>query len=318
MRHGSASPSRATSSRRAAPTLALYDLLLLKALTGVPALPRPARSLVTFGTAAIVIDEAGATTVDLSTSAATDLPAPTGITFAQIAGGSTVTLPDGSAYVVGGTRATGGASDRVLVLGKDGTVGFATLATPREGACATWVEGRGLVVVGGSATGPGVEVLAPGSVQSAPLAYAPDGVKGCGASTLDASHVLVAGGAGSPADISGAAPARVVDLACATGCVPAVWPGMMPLVRAESFTLAQDAVLVAGDDATGASRVFRATPAGTTGDPREGPAEERAPRRAADQGHRRDRGRRGPDRAVHRVASSARPRSASTTDEPTS
>jgi hypothetical protein len=243
--------------------LQLYDLLRLTTLTGIPALPRPARSLVVFGTAAIVIDEAGASTVDLTTNASSDLPAPAGATFAEIAGGTTVTLADGTAYVVGGTRTTGGPSSRVLVIAKDGNVGAATLATPREGACATWVEGRGLVIVGGSATGPGVEVLAPGAVQSAPLAYAPDGVKGCGASTLDASHVLVAGGVGSSADVGGAAPARVVDLACASACVPAVWPGLMPLVRAESFTLAQDAVLVAGDDATGASRVFRATAAGT-------------------------------------------------------
>jgi hypothetical protein len=40
---------------------------------------------------------------------------------------------------------------------------------------------------------------------------------------------------------------------------------MMPLVRAESFTLlAQGAALVAGDDATGTSRAFRATATGTT------------------------------------------------------
>ena len=244
--------------------IAVYDLLRLTTLAGLPALPRPARSLVTFGTAAIVIDEAGATTVDLSTNATSDLAAPAGITFAEIAGGATVTLPDGSAYVVGGTRATGGPSARVLVIGKDGTVGFATLATPREGACATWVDGRGLVVMGGSATGPGVEVLAPGATQSAALAYAPDEVKGCGASSLDASHVLVAGGTGYPAATGGAAPARVLDLACAAACVPSVWPGLMPLVRADSFTLAQGAVLVAGDDEVGASRAFRATAEGTT------------------------------------------------------
>ena len=114
---------------------------------------------------------------------------------------------------------------------------------------------------------PGLErvrdLAAEGQIQVV-LAYAPDGVKGCGASTLDASHVLVAGGTGSPVDVAGAAPARVVDLACASGCVPAVWPGVMPLVRAESFTLAQDAALIAGDDATGASRVFRATLAAIT------------------------------------------------------
>ena len=244
--------------------LVLYDLLRLTMVTGVSALPRPARSLVTFGTAAIVIDEAGASTVDLSTNAASDLAAPAGVSFAEIAGGATVAVPDGSTYVVGATRTTGGPSSRVLVFGKDGSITSATLAKPREGACATWVDGRGLVVIGGNATDPGVEVLAPGALQSAVLAYAPDGVKGCGATTLDASHVLVAGGTGSPADVAGAAPVRVVDLACAAGCIPEVWPGMIPLVRAESFTVAQGAVLVAGDDATGASRVFRATVAGTT------------------------------------------------------
>ena len=245
-------------------SIALYDLLRLGAVAGIAALPRPARSLVVFGTAAVVVDEAGATTVDLSTNGASELVAPAGGTFAEIAGGTTVNVPDGSAYVVGGTRATGGPSSRVLVFGKDGTLGFATLAVPREGACASWVEGRGLVIIGGNATDAGIELLAPGATQSAKLAYAPDGVKGCGATSLDASHVLVAGGVGSPADVGGAAPARVIDLACAAACVPAVWPGAMPLVRAESFSLAQGAVLVAGDDATGASRVFRATAQGST------------------------------------------------------
>jgi hypothetical protein len=246
----------------------VYDLLLLRALAGIPSFPRPARSLVTFGTAAIVIDEQGATTIDLSTADTADLMAPTGGTFAEVAGGSTVAVPDGSAYVVGGTRTTGGPSQRVLSITKDGAVAFATLAVPREGACATWVEGRGLVVVGGNAAGggavAGAEVIAPGSVQGAALAYPADGVKGCGATALDASHVLVAGGSGSAVDVGGAAPARVLDLACASMCTPAVWPGALPLVRAESFTLAQDAALVAGDDATGASHVFRVSAAGST------------------------------------------------------
>ena len=84
-------------------------------------------------------------------------------------------------------------------------------------------------------------------------------MKRCGASTLDASHVLVAGGVGSAADVAGSAPARVIDLACTADCKPVVWPGALPLVRAEAFTLAPNAVLLAGDDATGATRVFRAS-----------------------------------------------------------
>jgi len=255
----------------------LYDLLLFKPVAGFPVFLRAPKSLATFGTAAIVIDDQGATTIDLSTASSTDLAAPAGGTFAEIAGGLTTTTPDGSAYVVGGTRATGGPSSRVLVLAKDGNVTFATLSTPREGACAAWVDGRGLVVYGGSATGPGAELVPVGSVQGTPLPYPPDAVKRCGATALDASHVLVAGGAGSATDMGGAAQAAVLDLACAATCKPAPWPGALPLVRAEVFPLAGDAALVVGDDATGATRAFRAS--AVMGAHREVPL--RAPRRNA-------------------------------------
>lgn len=241
----------------------LYDLLRLTVLSGIPALPKPARSLVTFGAAAIVIDDQGASTFDLSAQTVGELAAPAGGTFAEVAGGATVYLPDGSAFVVGGTRSTGGPSARVLAITKEGGVAFASLATPREGACATWVEGRGLVIAGGT-TDPkaaGAEVLAPGSTQGAPLAYPADAVKRCGAATIDPSHVLVAGGVGSPDDVKGAAPARVLDLACAKDCKPAVWTGALPLVRAEAFALTQGAALVVGDDASGATRAFRMTSA---------------------------------------------------------
>jgi hypothetical protein len=245
----------------------VYDLLTLQALSGIPSFPRAAKSLVTFGAAAIAIDEQGATTIDLSTAQTSELTAPADGSFAEVAGGMTISAPDGSAYVIGGTRTSGGPSQRVLSITKDGAIAFVTLAVPREGACATWVDGRGVVIVGGNVPGAagttnatvGVEVLAPGSGQATRLSFPADAVKGCGASTLDASHVLVAGGVGSSADVGGAAPARVVDLSCGSMCTPAIWPGPLPLVRAESFTLAPGAALVAGDDAAGASHVFRVT-----------------------------------------------------------
>jgi hypothetical protein len=165
-------------------------------------------------------------------------------------------------YVVGGTRVGGGPSSRVLVIANDGTTTFASLAKPREGACATFVTGRGLVVYGGNAADAGAEVLAPGAAIATPLPFPADAVKGCGASALDATHVLVVGGAGSPLDVAGAAAARVLDLGCADKCAPSPWPGALGLVRAEAFTLAPNAAIVAGDDATGASHVFRVTDGG--------------------------------------------------------
>ena len=236
----------------------LYDLLSLKSTAPFPALPRPAKSLATFGSAAIVIDENGATVLDLSSGIAKELSAPTGEKFADIAGGLSVQGSDASIYVMGGTRPTGGASPKVLIVSPAGDIAFGALAAPREGACATWVEGRGVFVYGGAAAPEAAaEILVPHTLVGTKLPYPPDPVKGCGATTLDGSHVLVVGGVGSPTDVNGAALARVIDLACSANCTPAPWPGPQPLVRADAFTLAADAALVAGDDATGASHVFR-------------------------------------------------------------
>jgi hypothetical protein len=241
----------------------LYDLLLLKTSPPLPVLPRPAKSLATFGSGAVIIDELGATTVDLSNGAATDLAPPTtGGTFAEVAGGATTPAPDGSLYIVGATRVSG-PTPRIYTVTVEGAVGFAALTTPREGACAAWVEGRGLFVYGGGGTEAAGELLAPGAQLAAKLPLPPDPVKGCGAIALDGSHVLVVGGVGSPTDVKGAAQARVIDLACTTGCTPAPWQGTLPLVRAEAMTLAPDAALVLGDDATGASRLFRASAGGS-------------------------------------------------------
>jgi hypothetical protein len=231
----------------------LYDLLNLRALDAPPSFPRPARSLVTFDTTALLVDEQGATAFDLQTRREGNVEAPAGATFGEIAGGATIRASEGRQLVVGATRLEGGPSARLLELAADGKLTAATLANAREGACATWVEGRGLVVYGGSESAPGGEVLAPGATQSAALPFPSDPIRGCGAAALDGSHVLVVG-----------EQARVLDLACAANCEPALWPGALGLVRAEAFTLAPDAALVLGDDVTGASRVFRASASGVT------------------------------------------------------
>jgi hypothetical protein len=252
----------------------LYDLMLLTTAPPLPVLSRPAKSLATFGTAAVIVDEVGATTLDLSSGSASDLPAPTGGTFAEIAGGETIQAGDGSFYIVGATRASG-PTERVYAVATDGTARFAALVTPREGACAAWVDGRGLFVYGGGGAEAAGELLAPGSSVFTKLPLAADPVKGCGATALDTSHVLVVGGVGSPTDVNGAAQARVIDLACTVDCKPAPWPGTLPLVRAGAMALGANAALVLGEDASGASRVFRAAPDG----PKEIPL--KVPRRGA-------------------------------------
>ncbi|HVH48145.1 MAG TPA: hypothetical protein VM925_37685, partial [Labilithrix sp.] len=183
------------------------------------------------------------------------LDAPAGGSFAEIAGGALVSAIDGTQYIVGGTRLAGGPSARVLVIDSAGKVSFAALSAPREGACATFVEGRGLVIVGGDATASGAEVLAKGATLGTPLPFPADSVRGCAATALDNAHVAIAGGGSG-------GPVRVLDLACTTACGPASWPDSLPLVRAEAFALAPDAAIVLGDDASGASHAYRASAAG--------------------------------------------------------
>jgi hypothetical protein len=242
----------------------LYDLLNLRPLEGPPVLPRNARSLVTFDTTAIVIDEAGADLFDLQLRRRTDLSAPAGASFADVAGGATVRAPDGTQFIVGPTRTSGGPTRKIMKVAPDGTLTALSIAVAREGACATWVEGRGLVVYGGSASAPGGEVIAATATDSAGLPFPADDIRACGASTLDGTHVLVAG-----------KEARVLDLACAADCKAAPWPGTLDLVRAEAFTLFPDAVLVVGDDASGNTKAIRAS----NGGPRDVPL--KTPRRGA-------------------------------------
>jgi hypothetical protein len=242
----------------------LYDLLNLRPLENPPVLPRNARSLVTFDTTAIVIDETGADLFDLQLGRRNDLAAPTGASFAEIAGGATVRAPDGTQFIVGPTRTAGGPTQKILKVSPEGTVTALSIAVAREGACAAWVEGRGLIVYGGSASAPGGEIIAPTAQDSSGLPFPADDVRACGATALDGSHVLVAG-----------EEARVLDLACAADCKPVAWPGTLDLVRAEAFTLFPDAALVVGDDASGNTKAIRAS----NGGPREVPL--KTPRRGA-------------------------------------
>src|SRR5262249_36547329 len=120
----------------------LYDLLGLRTLGDAPTFPRPAKSLATYDSTALVIDEAGATQVELTTGASAALEPPPGGSGGDVAGGATIAARDGTQFIVGGPRLTGGATARVVVITAEGRASFASLLAAREGACATWVEGR--------------------------------------------------------------------------------------------------------------------------------------------------------------------------------
>jgi len=203
---------------------------------------------------------------DFSTGTPTSVNLPSGPAVADIAGGATVTAPDGSQYIVGGTRPTG-ATSAVLALDPSGNPSWATLTEPRAGASAAWVESLGLVVVGGSTTAAGVEVIAAGAAAGAARAYPADSSTGSGAASLDGTHVLVAGGALADGSSAGV---HTIDLSCTSQCTPTPWPPLgATVVGAQVFAInATSAIVVGSEPSTGAvpglTHVYQVTSATAT------------------------------------------------------
>lgn len=235
----------------------IYDLVTFAPIGSPPSVPRTPKSIALLGTVAWLIDDRGASQYDLSSGSSSDVAAPAGGTFADVAGGITVAAPDGSQYVVGGTRASGTPSALVYAIDVRGNGSWLKLTKPRLGASATWVSGRGLVVAGGSAEAAGVEVIGPGQQNGSALAYAPDASVGAGAVTLDAQHVLVAGGTTPDAKDAGA---RAIDLGCASQCTPTAWSSLPAAISpATAFAIDSADGLVVGDDSGAATHVYRLT-----------------------------------------------------------
>jgi hypothetical protein len=204
--------------------LEIYDLLTLGALS-VTDLVRVPETIVPRDAAAFLIDHTGGTSINLSTGKSTDVGTPTGLTsFALVAGGTPVDASDGRTFVVGGTRANDPThpTKSVLLAGADGTLSSLELVHARAGATALWIEGVGLVVVGGSADGPGIEVLGPTATGFVALdLFPPDATVGAGA-VVDGLHgVVLIGGTqgGAPA------PLRRLDPTCTKDCAPTVVTG---------------------------------------------------------------------------------------------
>jgi hypothetical protein len=227
-------------------SMGLYDLVTYQAVQPVASFPRPlgARvSLVTVGQVALWVDDQGAVAVDLATGQAASPVAPSGGNFGEVAGGATVVGTDGASYVVGATRAE--ATSRVLRVDSSGGLSFLSLMAPRAGAGAVWVDGRGLVVVGGSASAPAVEVL------GTALSFGPWATAGAAVVALDSHQVLAIG--------QGEVLLRGFDLSCTLSCTPTFLPTVLTgaLTQPTAVTLSDGSILVAGDDATGGTQAVR-------------------------------------------------------------
>jgi len=173
--------------------------------------------------------------------------------FGLVAGGQAIPAPDGTVYLVGATRSDAPTAS-VLAIAADGTLSHRALTAARQGAAAVWIDGRGLLIVGGGdAAAAGAELLAEGAQAFAPLPQPPDETRGAAAVAWDSTRVLRIGGR------TGAAPAPSVELAlgCASGCQPKVAGDAAPVIDTAAFGLGAETALVVGRDESGATRVLR-------------------------------------------------------------
>jgi hypothetical protein len=225
----------------------LYDMFTLGGVT-VGGIARPPETLVPRGTAVLFADAKGATSIDLGTGVATDVTTPTGLaSYGLVAGGQAIDSSDGRTFVVGGTRRVGDPTKSVLVAAADGTLTSLDLREARLGATAVWLEGVGLVVAGGSATGAGIEVLAPAATSFATVDFPPDPTVGAGAVVDGPNGVVLIGGT----VVGGAvAPIRRIDPTCVNACMATMITGSDPpvgLTSVHAYTLGGERFIVVGD-----------------------------------------------------------------------
>jgi hypothetical protein len=260
------------SVEEGAPT-ELYDLAALLPLVASAPLPRAPRTAAASRSGRVLlIDDKGATILDLSTGSVVEVTAELA---GDASGGQVIDDGDGGTFVVGATRAEGDLTGTVLHLDRQGTLVRLALQQPRRGAAAAWVEGAGLVVAGGDAEA-SVEVLPPGSSAFVATGLLLPAVAGAALAPLSASELVLLGGVikdPSPA------PARRLSLACAAGCpAPAPLPFSFEAREGRGYAVGAGKALALGEGATGLVAVLVEA---TTDEPRFTEIPLRAPRREA-------------------------------------
>jgi hypothetical protein len=251
----------------------IYDAIHWKVIPKQSELPRAPKSMAVAGRALLVIDDTGAAWVDLDGYEKPREPmAPMGLTFGEVSGGEVVELPDGSSYVVGGTRLSGEPTAKVLRIDRYGFFRALTLATPRRGAAAGVVAGN-LVVWGGSADGAGAEVLNKAQDGFTALPFPADPTSGLGIANLEGNIAVLAGGKDA---MSAAAPVRTFDVTCGADCATSDLTTLpVTLQRTHVYPLASGHFLVTGDAEDGEFRAFSLLTASGTPEIVERPLRER-------------------------------------------
>jgi hypothetical protein len=225
------------------------------------------------GTLALAVGDDWALALDLAEATVADAPELEGLaSYGEVAGGATIHTDDAAAYLVGGTRSSEPTAS-VIHITPEGLLDFVLLAAPRAGAAATWIPGRGLLIVGGGdATTAGAELLAEGSTAFVALPFPPDPTRGGAVVSFDGSTAYRLGGR-----LEDGSFAESVSLAlgCGAGCAPVAVGSPVELGNAKAFPLANERAFVVGEDADGHTRALIWSAEGST------PVPLREPRKAA-------------------------------------
>lgn len=239
-----------------------YDLLALGGVAGGTLSTVPKSMTVSKnGRSLILIDDEQLIWLDFDSGGdGLRIEAPEGLgPYSNVAGGIAVESPDAT-FIVGATR-VGEPSDRVLIIFADGSLASAQLNTPRSEAAASWVEGVGLVIVGGADDGAGVEVIEDGATDADDLPFESDPVHGAVAALGPGGEqvLLVCGTLGGlPTAI------RILDLDCGATCAPtSLTASMGPLTGCTAFK-SGDEVLVTGHNDAGVLESYAIDPIADT------------------------------------------------------
>lgn len=186
---------------------------------------------------------ATAEVLDLNARAFYPLDPPTNLRFADVAGGQAVRTPAGGSFLLGGTRASSPSARGIRAAG-DGTLEPLLLQAPRKGAAMVHVAGVGLVVVGGTESAPGAELILDattnGTSSIRPLATNADPRTGLALANWDSQRVLIAAEDGSLA---------LLDTVCAPTCPTTPLPALPPATHRTAVASAVNDVLVGGVEA---------------------------------------------------------------------
>lgn len=212
--------------------------------------------VVSGGVYAVALSSHWAFAMDTSKFLGVDFPAPDDLeSWGNVAGGRVLPGENQTALLAGAARFEAPTDYWVLFEDAAQTTVFRS-NTPRAGASVLFEPAFGIVVAGGSAEGPGVEVRAPNEEKFTSLDYPSDSVVGAALAVEDDEHILRMGGATSEGE---PAPTVRIDLECQADCELEAVPELdVAAHRAHGYYDADTGVtLIVGEDSDGVMVAYR-------------------------------------------------------------